>query len=89
MIFLVINQKPSYRCIFLLFPNFPVTNLYFIPQKFWQPYFSHRHQITQLFNFFRLSTPSPLIHHYSSLQKQPFITAYFHSSLHILCITAR
>jgi len=25
----------------------------------------------------------------SSLQEQPFITAHFRSSLHILCITAR
>jgi len=44
------------------------------------------------YTLLQLSTPSPLISlvlRNSSLQKQPFITAHFRSSLHILGITAR
>src|SRR6218665_619664 len=66
--------------------NFKGENLHFFkfcvyPTKFPNDLFSHLHLNSESSLFISRNLKS-LLH------KQPFITAHFHSSVHILCITA-
>ena len=95
MAFLLLFQ--TFHCINPYFFQNLITNFHFNHQNFWNSddFFSRWLQMVQ---FFLLLCNFPP-HHFlflislflrnSSLHKQPFITAHFQSSLHILCITVR
>src|SRR6218665_216512 len=74
--------RPKYFLDDLYIQN-PVTNFHFIPQIFFSklsttsPYFTFQLLSQRCLPFIRF------FFHDSSLQKQPFITAHFRSSLHI------
>ena len=71
--------------ITIYFLQYPVTNFHFIPQNFWCPFF-HQLQIGLFFNFFHLSTPSPLIHNCKNSLSSLYIFVHhctFCASLHV------
>src|SRR6218665_580042 len=80
---------------FLPFSTLVKFCVYLISQHY-TPFYTHTCSFTRFYNslstLITMNASECCIHHLfllkSSLHKQPFITAHFRSSLHILCITA-
>src|SRR6218665_832228 len=89
-LFLVIDHKSFHLSFHLSFQN-PIflsksrDKFSFHPSKYLMTMASFsRQRHTGL--FFDFSPPLHLVIPFSSLQNQPYITAHFRSSLHVLCI---